>query len=96
MRAIQLDADNIIYCPLNKSAYTVWGWPISYKPMVDVLDMLCHAEWLIRKKPRYDMENKGTVYEPQQSDRFIVPDGSPLLLNKVIEFTEMEWSPPVV
>jgi len=96
LRAIQLDADNIIYCPLNKSAYTVWGWPISYKPMIDVLDMLCHAEWLIRKKPRYDMENKGTVYEPQQSDRFIVPDGSPLLLNKVIEFTEMEWSPPVV
>ena len=51
LRSIQLDVDNIIYCPLNKSAYTVWGWPISYKPMVDILDMLCHAEWLIRKKP---------------------------------------------
>ena len=96
LRAIQLDVDNIIYCPLNKSAYTVWGWPISYKPMVDILDMLCHAEWLIRKKPRYDIENKGTVYEPQQSDRFVVPDGSPLLLSEVVEFTEIEWSPPVV
>ena len=25
-----------------------------------------------------------------------VPGGSPLVLNEVVEFTEIEWSPPVV
>lgn len=88
LAAVRSDPENIFHTIQNKSHYNVNKWPIPYRAVADIMDMLINLGWIVRHGRRQKYRNF----------RYKALSSSPLMrLNlETIKLKEFYWEPPVV
>lgn len=88
LAAVRSDPENIFHTIQNKSHYDVNKWPIPYRAVADIMDMLINLSWIVRHGRRQKYRNF----------RYKALSSSPLIKLNVedIKLSEFYWEPPVV